>query len=111
MPIRFLIEHDHSFGPDEIAKLVAGFEDALGALGLVRRDDPATMLVAKAIMEAAKQGERDPKRLRDLAVEKLTSEAHHSQPSSPNSLLPVAAAPSVAEETQVAVELEPSQKR
>jgi hypothetical protein len=81
------------------------------SLGLVRRDDPATMLVAKAIMEAAKQGERDPLRLQDLAVEKLTSKAHYSQPSSPNSLLPVAAAPGVAEETQVAVELEPSQKR
>jgi hypothetical protein len=25
MPIRLLIEHDHSFGPDEIANLVAGF--------------------------------------------------------------------------------------
>jgi hypothetical protein len=63
MPIRFLIEHDHSIGPDEITKLVKGFEAALGALGLVRRDDAATMLVAKAIMDAAKTGERDPTRL------------------------------------------------
>jgi hypothetical protein len=98
MPIRLLIEHDHSFGPDEIANLVAGFEDALGALGLVRRDDPATMLVAKAIMQSAKQGERDPLRLRDLVVERLTSEPHHSEPSPLNSLLPVAAAPALAEE-------------
>jgi len=36
---RFLIEHDHSFGPDEIAKLVKGFEAALDALGLARRSD------------------------------------------------------------------------
>lgn len=36
-----LIEHDHSFGPDEISRLVAGFEGAFGALGLVRRDGPA----------------------------------------------------------------------
>jgi hypothetical protein len=33
MPMRFLIEHDHSFGPDEISRLVARFEDALAALG------------------------------------------------------------------------------
>jgi hypothetical protein len=39
-------------------------EGALGTLGLVRRDDPATMLVAKAIMDAAKTGERDPMPLR-----------------------------------------------
>jgi hypothetical protein len=72
MPIRLLLEHDHSFGPDEIAKLVAAFEEALAALDLERREDPATMLVAKTIIEAAKQGERDPKRLRDRAVEVLS---------------------------------------
>jgi hypothetical protein len=75
MPIQFLIEHDHFFGPDEIAKLVEAFEGVLGELGLVRRDDPATMLVAKAIMDAAKTGERDPKRLRELAVRELTAQA------------------------------------
>src|SRR5215468_1065749 len=108
MPIRFLIEHDHSFGPDEITKLVEGFEAALDALGLVRRDDPATMLVAKAIMDAAKTGERDPTRLRDLVVESLTREAPPLAPEPPNSLPPVAAAPAVAEERQVEAHLEPS---
>jgi hypothetical protein len=93
MPIR-LIEHDHSFQPEEITKLVEGFEGALGALGLVRREDAATMLVAKAIMDAAKTGERDPTPLRDLVVERLTRE----EP--PNSL------PSVA-----AAEIDPSRKR
>ena len=111
MPIRFLIEHDHSFGPDEITKLVEGFEGALGALGLVRRDDAATMLVAKAIMDAAKTGERDPTRLRDLVVERLTREAPPLAPEPPSDLPSVAAAPAVAEERQVAAEIEPSQKR
>jgi hypothetical protein len=72
MPIRLLLQNNYSFEPDEIANLVAAFEDALAALGLVRREDPATLLVAKTIFEAAKQGERDAKRLRDLAVKTLS---------------------------------------
>jgi len=111
MPIHFLIEHDHSFGPDEITKLVEAFEGALGALGLVRRDDPATMVVAKATIDAAKTGERDPMRLRDLVVERLTREAPSLAPEPPNSLPSVAAAPAVAEERRVAAEIEPSRKR
>jgi hypothetical protein len=68
MPIRPLLEHDHAFGPDAIAKIVAAFEDALRALTLTNRKDPATVLVAKAILEAAKQGQHDPIELRNLAV-------------------------------------------
>ena len=111
MPIRFLIDHDHSVGPDEITKLVEAFEGALGALGLVRRDDPATTLVAKAIMDAAKTGERDPTRLRDLVVESLTREAPPLAPEPPSSLPSLAAAAAVAEERRVAAEIEPSRKR
>jgi len=110
MPIRFLIEYDRSFGPDEIIKIVEGFEGALNALGLVPRDDPATMLVAKAIMDAAKTGERDPTRLRDLVVERLTREAPPLAPEPPSGLPSVAAAPAVAEE-RVAAEIEPNPKR
>jgi hypothetical protein len=71
MLIRLLREHDHSFGPDEITGLVAAYEDALAQLGLVNRDDPATMLLAKTIIEAAKAGERDPQRLRAAAIRAL----------------------------------------
>jgi hypothetical protein len=72
MPIRSLLKHDNAFGPDDIAALVAAFEDCLRVLGLTNRDDPATMLVAKAIVEAAGQGERDPMRLREIAVKALS---------------------------------------
>jgi hypothetical protein len=54
------------FGPDDVAALTSAFEDALRRLGLVDRADPATNLVA--IIEAAKTGEKDPIRLRDLAL-------------------------------------------
>jgi hypothetical protein len=111
MSIPLLVEHDHFFGPDEIAKLVEGFEDALAALGLVRRDDLATMLIAKAILDVAKTGERDPKRLRDLVVDRFAREAPPLAPEPPNSLSSVSAAPAVAEERELAAEIEPSRWR
>jgi hypothetical protein len=44
------------------------FENCLKEFRLINRDDPATTLVAKAIIEAAKQGERDPDRLRQIVL-------------------------------------------
>jgi hypothetical protein len=41
-------------------------------LGLVDRSDPATMAVAKLIIEFAKAGERDPERLCALALQALS---------------------------------------
>jgi len=65
---------DHSFGPEDIASMSAAFEAALGQLGLIERNDLATMAIAKVIIGLAKEGERDPERLcvtggqtRDLA--------------------------------------------
>jgi hypothetical protein len=37
----------------------------------VDRDDPATLLVAKEIVRLAKAGERDPIRLRDMALKAI----------------------------------------
>jgi hypothetical protein len=67
VPINDLAKQ-HAFTPDEIKLLVTAFEEALGELQLKDRSDPATLLVAKCIIELAKQGERDPIRLRDCAV-------------------------------------------
>ena len=67
MPIKELLKQQ-SFGPDEIKVLTTAFEEALRELRLVDRTDPATLLVAKRIIELAQQGERDPIRLREGAV-------------------------------------------
>jgi hypothetical protein len=67
VPINDLAKQ-HAFTPDEIKLLVTAFEEALRKLQLKDRSDPATLLVAKRIIELAKQGERDPIRLRDGAV-------------------------------------------
>ena len=45
-----------SFEPEDIAKLVAGFESALTNLGLKERNDLATTQVAKLIIQLAKDG-------------------------------------------------------
>ena len=58
-----------AFVPEDVKILVSAFEGALRELGLVDRKDPATLAVAKRIMVLAQQGERDPIRLREGAVE------------------------------------------
>ena len=72
MPIRPFLPDSHSFDPEDIANMAAAFEAALGKLGLVDRSDPATMAVAKLIIEFAKAGERDPERLCALALQQLS---------------------------------------
>lgn len=69
MTIRVLLQqHDHAFGPEEVDILVAAYEGALAQLQLIAREDPATLLVAKRIIDLAKDGERDPIRLREGAI-------------------------------------------
>ena len=67
MPIRPLLRDEH-FTPEDIAVLTAAFEDALRDLRLVNRQDPAVTLVAKRIIELARQGEHDPEVLRDAVL-------------------------------------------
>jgi hypothetical protein len=68
MTIHRLLQNT-AFGPDEIAVMVAAFEDALRELGLSNRADPATEIVAEKIIELAQCGERDRARLCQQAVE------------------------------------------
>jgi hypothetical protein len=72
MPIRLQLERDHSFNPDEVALLVGAFESTLAALGLTNREERFSIIVAETIIELAKEGERDPDRLRDEAIRSLS---------------------------------------
>jgi hypothetical protein len=81
MPITRLLQ-DTAFGPDEIAVLVAAYDDALRALSLINRPDLATEMVAKKIIELAKQGERDPVRLRERVIEAVSSRPPSVAPAS-----------------------------
>ena len=56
------------FGPEDIAQLTAGLEAALRDLGIKDRNDPTTTLVAKLIIQLAKDGDRDPTSLAKRAI-------------------------------------------
>jgi len=72
VPIRAILKnHGPSFEPEDIEQLTAAFESALSKLGLIDRKDPATTTVATLIIEVAKTGERDPKKLCDDALKIL----------------------------------------
>jgi hypothetical protein len=62
-----------SFGPEDIAQLVAGLELALTNLGIKDRNDPTAILLAKLIIQLAIDGERDPTRLAARAMGLLPS--------------------------------------
>jgi hypothetical protein len=63
---------NRAFGPDEIKVLTNAYEEALQALRLKDRADPATETIAKKIIELAQRGERDPVRLRERTIRCLS---------------------------------------
>jgi len=68
VPIGPLLEGESGFSPDDIAALTTAFEDTLLALQLIDRNDPVVLMVARHIIDLAKQGERNPARLRNFVV-------------------------------------------
>ena len=73
VPIRDILKAEYGpvFEPEELASFTAAFDAALSKLGLVDRKDPMITTVAKLIIQLAKDGERDPKKLCDQALEIL----------------------------------------
>jgi hypothetical protein len=58
-----------AFDPEAVRAMMEAFESALAELGLVNRpEDPNVETLARTILELAKKGERDPIRLRELAL-------------------------------------------
>jgi hypothetical protein len=72
MTIHRLLEN-HAFEPEAIMTMTAAYEDVLRTLCLAHRSDPITWIVAKKVIQFAQRGERDPVRLRELALESLSS--------------------------------------
>jgi hypothetical protein len=65
--------NSQAFSPEDIIVISSVFEDTLRTLGLADRADPATDIVAKKVLELARQGERDPVQLRERVVRALTN--------------------------------------
>jgi hypothetical protein len=82
--MRLLLEHNDAFSPEDVQVILRAFDDTLSALNLTDRERPLRMTVAKLIIEFARQGERDPDRLRHLVVKTLGAVSQHSRPNTSN---------------------------
>src|SRR4051794_22961691 len=60
---------DVAFGPDEIAIMVAAYELGLTQINASGHNDPTAEALAQTVVMLAKQGERDPVRLKQRAIE------------------------------------------
>jgi hypothetical protein len=60
-----------AFGPEEISRMTAAYEQCLRALKLANRADPITELLAKYIIEVAQTGESDPSNISALTLARL----------------------------------------
>jgi hypothetical protein len=73
MPIQPLLDAEGAaFDPDDIKAITAAYEIALKRLDVVDRKAATAVLVAKATIQIAKDGERDPKRLSESVVHALS---------------------------------------
>ena len=60
-----------SFDQPDIDRMTAAYEAALKMLRLADRTDPLTELIAKKIIDVARNGERDPARICSRAIKEL----------------------------------------
>jgi hypothetical protein len=56
------------FDPDAIEAMNTALASACQSLRLIVRDDPFTQIVARQIVDIGRTGERDPNKIRDLAL-------------------------------------------
>lgn len=60
-----------AFGPEEIERLVAAYEQVLQALGLKSRSDPITQIVAEKIIAIGRLKIEDPAQISKLVLNDL----------------------------------------
>jgi len=73
MPIHALLEREKAqegavFSPEDLKAIIAAYELALTRLKVDDRKAPMATLVAKTVIEIAREGERDPRRLSERVV-------------------------------------------
>jgi hypothetical protein len=59
------------WGPEEVSRLTAAYEQALRRIGVVDRDDPLAEMVAKKVINISQSGVRDPAEIAALAIKEL----------------------------------------
>ncbi len=73
MPIRPFLA-GQAFEPEIIQQMSTAFASACKALQLELRDDPATRLVARTIIELAERGLRDAQELLDMTLREFRAD-------------------------------------
>ncbi len=73
VPIRPFLT-GQAFEPEAIRNMSLAYEGACQALGLRLREDPATKLVAKTVIELAQRGISDAETLRDMVLKEFDRE-------------------------------------
>jgi hypothetical protein len=73
VPIRPLLEAE-GFAPDDIPIIAQAFDQVLRLKGLVDRKDPAVLMIARLTIQIAKTGERDPARISQAVLDKLSEQ-------------------------------------
>jgi hypothetical protein len=71
MAVYRLLREGPAFEPEAVHALVLAYEDVLRELQLTDRNDPFTAIVAKAVIEVARLGERDPAEIRNRVLKVL----------------------------------------
>ena len=70
MPIRQFV-NGTAFNPEAIGKMSLALDDVCAEMGLRKRDDPATRLVASKIIKFAQRGILDRAKLRALTLKEF----------------------------------------
>ena len=68
MPIREMLKNQEFLEPEETAVLCEVFDDVVKTLRIVDRQDVLTTLIARKLVELARAGERDPRRLKQKTL-------------------------------------------
>jgi hypothetical protein len=72
MPIHAVLEEEQRagavFSPEQVAAMIAAFENCLERLKVEDRSSAMGFLIARTIIQLAKEGERDPNRLCESVI-------------------------------------------
>jgi len=66
------LDAERRFTPDDVPIIVQAFDQILKTKQLLDRKDPAVLLVANLTIQVAMKGERDPDRIAQAVLEKLS---------------------------------------
>ena len=69
-----------AFDPELVNAMGAALSKTCDALGLTKRTDPTTTLVAEKIIELAERGLRSPTAIHRMAMTELKSDSHLTGP-------------------------------